>query len=272
MANDGPVHTVPSTDTGMACTSTSSRYTEACRNRSKYWRPLVGKKTGMGRVTRSNDRRWRMPGSPRQWSPWKWVTQTAVIDAGETPANRNCRWVPSPGSKSTPSPSQRRKYPLWFRCRVGAWLAVPSTTSSRMDMRHSGSLPRHRLPGRGLLANRLFANRLLDAALLDAALRRCPGPGWCLALAVGLGRRPRPAAGGTCRRRAVDTGLERSNQVDDVRRFRCLVGGRELAARALGFDEFVEATSIGVSVVGRSPRVAHRLDQLRRHLPRRPTG
>src|SRR6476620_1147873 len=48
-----------------------------------------------------------------------------------TPAWIIWRWVPSPGSKSRPAPSQRRKQPLWFRVRVGTWEAVPNTTSSR---------------------------------------------------------------------------------------------------------------------------------------------
>src|SRR6516165_6592541 len=57
-----------------------------------------------------------------------WVTWLAVA-----PANSICRCVPSPGSNSTPSPSHRSRYPLWLRLRVGAWLAVPRTTSSRSD-------------------------------------------------------------------------------------------------------------------------------------------
>jgi hypothetical protein len=40
----------------------------------------------------------------------------------------------APRSKSKPSPSQRSRYPLWLRRREGAWLAVPSTTSSRTDI------------------------------------------------------------------------------------------------------------------------------------------
>src|SRR5947209_14219740 len=51
-----------------------------------------------------------------------------------TPASSSCRWVPSPGSNSRPCPSQRSRYPLWLRRREGAWLAVPSTTSSRTDI------------------------------------------------------------------------------------------------------------------------------------------
>ena len=74
-----------------------------------------------------------MPGSPRQWSPWKWVTQIRVRSVAVTPVCSICRWLPSPGSKRITSSSQRSTYPLWLRCRVGVWLAVPSTTSSRMD-------------------------------------------------------------------------------------------------------------------------------------------
>ncbi len=56
-----------------------------------------------------------------------------TADAG-SPAKSIWRWVPSPGSKSTPASSQRKKYPLWFLVRVGTWLAEPSTTSSREDI------------------------------------------------------------------------------------------------------------------------------------------
>src|SRR5580704_1434478 len=56
---------------------------------------------------------------------------TRVTWLAVTPANSIWRWVPSPGSNSRPSPSQRRKYPLWLRVLVGAWLAVPRTISSR---------------------------------------------------------------------------------------------------------------------------------------------
>ena len=59
--------------------------------------------------------------------------QIRVIWLAVTPANSICRWVPSPGSNSSPSVSQRSRYPLWLRARVGAWLAVPRTTSSRLD-------------------------------------------------------------------------------------------------------------------------------------------
>src|SRR5205085_1748016 len=77
------------------------------------------------------DMRWTIPGRPRQWSPWKWLMQILVIARLGTPASSICRWAPSPGSNNSPSPSQRSRYPLWLRDRVGAWLAVPSTTSSR---------------------------------------------------------------------------------------------------------------------------------------------
>src|SRR4051794_36505838 len=56
------------------------------------------------------------------------------MSVADTPAMDICRWVPSPGSKRIPSPSQLRKYPLWFRVRVGTWLLVPSTTSSRISL------------------------------------------------------------------------------------------------------------------------------------------
>src|SRR3984957_19869058 len=59
--------------------------------------------------------------------------QIRVIWLAVTPANSICRCVPSPGSNSSPSVSQRSRYPLWLRTRVGAWLAVPRTTSSRLD-------------------------------------------------------------------------------------------------------------------------------------------
>src|SRR6516225_9607419 len=59
--------------------------------------------------------------------------QMRVTWLAVAPANSICRCVPSPGSNSTPSPSHRSRYPLWLRLRVGAWLAVPRTTSSRSD-------------------------------------------------------------------------------------------------------------------------------------------
>ncbi|KOY57319.1 hypothetical protein ADK59_13750 [Streptomyces sp. XY332] len=63
--------------------------------------------TGCG--TRSRLMRWITPARPRLWSPWKWVMQIRLMSCAATPARSIWRWVPSPGSKRMPSPSQRRR-------------------------------------------------------------------------------------------------------------------------------------------------------------------
>src|SRR2546421_414816 len=67
--------------------------------------------------------------------------QIRVTWVAVTPANSICRWLPSPGSNSSPWASQRSTYPLWLRLRAGAWLAGPSTTSSRLDTTRPGLRP-----------------------------------------------------------------------------------------------------------------------------------
>ena len=59
--------------------------------------------------TWSRDIRCSTPGRPRQWSPWKWVMKIRVIWLAVTPANSIWRCVPSPGSNSSPSDSQRSR-------------------------------------------------------------------------------------------------------------------------------------------------------------------
>ena len=44
-----------------------------------------------------------MPGSPSQWSAWKWVMKTASR-SGRPAERSSCRWVPSPQSNSSRSP------------------------------------------------------------------------------------------------------------------------------------------------------------------------
>ena len=60
--------------------------------------------------------------------------QIRVMLAADTPASVSWRCVPSPGSSSTTSSSQRSTAPWWARSRVGTCEEVPSTTNSRLLM------------------------------------------------------------------------------------------------------------------------------------------
>src|SRR5579871_6046664 len=65
------------------------------------------------------------PGSPRKWSPWKWVRKIRRTRMNEAEDWKNCRWVPSPQSRSTSSFSRSRAMALAERSFVGQEPAVP---------------------------------------------------------------------------------------------------------------------------------------------------
>src|SRR5215469_6731402 len=118
--------------------------------------------------------------------------QTRVTWLAVTPANSIWRWVPSAGSNSRPSSSQRRKYPLWLRVLVGAWLAVPRTTSSRFAT-GLGVLERVVAVGELPVGDHLgqLAHHVLEVAVGHHVGEREPDGGELARQVLGVGLGPR---------------------------------------------------------------------------------
>ena len=68
---------------------------------------------------------WMSPGSPRKWSPWKWVRKIRRTRMNDAEDWKNCRWVPSPQSRRTSSRSVSSAMALADRSLVGQEPAVP---------------------------------------------------------------------------------------------------------------------------------------------------
>ena len=50
-----------------------------------------------------------MPGRPRQWSPWKWVTQIRVMSVADDAGQRHLPLGALARVEEEPSPSQRSR-------------------------------------------------------------------------------------------------------------------------------------------------------------------
>src|SRR5437867_1431375 len=71
---------------------------------------------------------WMSPGSPRKWSPWKWVRNTRVICMNERFESMNCRCVPSPQSNRRTSGPRFTAIAETFLFGVGHEPLVPRKT------------------------------------------------------------------------------------------------------------------------------------------------
>ena len=68
---------------------------------------------------------WTSPGSPRKWSPWKWVRNTREVCMKEKLDSMNCRCVPSPQSNRRISGPRFTAIADTFRFGVGHDPLVP---------------------------------------------------------------------------------------------------------------------------------------------------
>ncbi len=71
-----------------------------------------------------------IPGSPSQWSAWKWVMNTQPTSASPT-ERINWRCVPSPQSNSSRSPPRRRRIAGSPRRGLGTEPPVPAKNRER---------------------------------------------------------------------------------------------------------------------------------------------
>ncbi len=87
-------------------------------------------------VLRDSDiaRVWNKPGNPRIWSPCQWVMRILVSFIGESSANLNCLWVPSPQSTRIFSFLKEHKIAVWFRFTVGIAFPVPRKVILRLSI------------------------------------------------------------------------------------------------------------------------------------------
>src|SRR6266540_6669276 len=84
------------------------------------------------------DSDWTSPGSPRKWSPWKWVRKTRVTCMKDRFDSMNWRWVPSPQSKRRTSGPRFTAIAETFRFGVGQEPLVPrKTMRTRAESRDS---------------------------------------------------------------------------------------------------------------------------------------
>src|SRR6266705_453212 len=83
------------------------------------------------------------PITPRKWSAWKWVKK--ISDKAKlTPYRIIWRWVPSPHSNSSVSPSRTRATPETFRSTVGRAADVPRNVTESMGPNISVASLSHR--------------------------------------------------------------------------------------------------------------------------------
>src|SRR3954452_19380776 len=105
------------------------------------WCRPGGPNTVSGRSRSRRSKVLSRPGSPSQWSAWKWVRKTSSRSARPT-ERRSWRWVPSPQSNSSRSPPRRTSTAGMPRRAVGTEPAVPakkierSVTCRTLEERH----------------------------------------------------------------------------------------------------------------------------------------
>src|SRR4051794_4313598 len=133
------------------------------------WCRPGGPNTVSGRSRSRRSKVLSSPGSPSQWSAWKWVRKTSSRSARPT-ERRSWRWVPSPQSNSSRPPPRRTSTAGMPRRAVGTEPAVPAKKIERSVTRRTLE-ERHEREGDGAAGRRGRAHGVVGLA---AAVGRAP--------------------------------------------------------------------------------------------------